>query len=143
LIRKFSDPILKQACTPFQDSDEEKARIGHEMCSVLRAAKGAGIAAPQVGFAVRAFVLHRVNGYIAYQEFWNPTILQSSGIEVAKEGCLSYPGIWKELVRAAEVLVEYENAAGEMRTESFRDFDARVIQHEMDHLEGKCRIGEK
>lgn len=98
---------------------------------------GVGLAAPQVGIALRFFLV-LTEGRISV--CINPVIHQTIGLrKVAEEGCLSFPGRGKVLVpRWNKILLEWRRTDGEKRVQWFKGFDARVIQHEVDHLDGLC-----
>jgi peptide deformylase len=136
-VRKFGDPVLRARALPVERFDEGLSAEVERMGELMHDALGIGLAATQVG------VLHRVLVYQAYEEdpltaLVNPTIEWSSEeLETAEEGCLSLPGVHVEVERAARVRVRAQDPAGsplEIEAEGLR---ARVIQHEIDHLDGK------
>ena len=101
-------------------------------------ADGLGLAAPQVGSDLRMCVA-RINGRLT--PLVNPEITWKSKItETAEEGCLSLPGIWVPVSRAVEIVVKYQTARGDAKELKLSDMDARVVQHETDHLDGKLII---
>jgi len=146
-IRIHPDPILKQVCEPFSEAGRVQAiRL---LTSVLCATdNGVGLAAPQVGLLKRVIALrpHKM----AVQIMFNPNI-QDIGrdnnlapvTEKAVEGCLSYPGVNKEIERYDSIQVCYECVDGREQIKWFHGFTARIIQHEIDHLKGKCKVGTK
>lgn len=135
-IRKFGDPVLRATAVPVERFDErlrdEVARMGKLMHDAL----GIGLAATQVG------VLHRVLVYSAHPEdsvtvLVNPVIEWSSEeLEAAEEGCLSLPAVHVEVERPVHIRVRASDAHGEELTIEASDLEARVIQHEIDHLDG-------
>jgi peptide deformylase len=135
-VRKLGDPVLRAAALPVERFDDELRSEVARMGALMADALGIGLAANQVG------VLHRVLVYKAYEEddltaLVNPVIeWASEELEVAEEGCLSLPGVHVEVERPAHVRVraqDEQGAALEIDAEGLR---ARVIQHEIDHLDG-------
>jgi peptide deformylase len=135
-VRKLGDPVLRASAVAVERFDEtlraEVARMGQLMQDAL----GVGLAATQVG------VLHRVLVYKAYREdpvtvLVNPVLeWESEERESAHEGCLSLPGVNVEVERAARVRVRAQDTYGEELTVEAEGLPARVIQHELDHLDG-------
>ncbi len=95
--------------------------------------KGVGLAAPQIGVSKRAIVVDTGEQFI---ELINPEIYEQSGSENSEEGCLSLPGIAGNVVRAFRVLVKGLNRTGEEIKIDAKGYQARALQHEIDHLEG-------
>jgi peptide deformylase len=107
----------------------------------MTANKGVGLAASQVGKPIRLFVMDtlRHGGY--RKAFLNAHIIASSGEEdTAEEGCLSLPDVRKRVTRKREVTVKYQDEDFNVRIEKFTGLEARVIQHEIDHIKGKLII---
>lgn len=95
---------------------------------------GAGIAAPQVGRTERVCIA-MINGRAV--PLINPEIVRrSEEAETAEEGCLSLPDVWVQVPRSREIDLEYQDVKGKHRELTLSDFDARVVQHEVDHLDG-------
>src|SRR5258705_2437882 len=135
-VRKFGDPVLRAAALPVDRFDDElKAEI-ERMGELMHDALGVGLAATQLG------VLHRVLVYRAYPEdsltaLVNPVIeWRSEELETAEEGCLSLPGVHVEVERAAGVRVRAQDPQGDALEIEADGLTARVIQHEVDHLDG-------
>ena len=103
------------------------------MMDTVKKAQGAGLAAPQVGVLRRVFVVDVDEGYF---EFINPVIVSAKGTQIGKEGCLSVKGKWGEVVRPNKVVIKAQNRYGEKFTLTAKDFFARAICHEYDHLDG-------
>jgi peptide deformylase len=135
-VRKLGDPVLRASAVAVERFDErlraEVERMGHLMQDAL----GVGLAATQVG------VLHRVLVYKAYEEdpvtaLVNPVLeWESEERETKEEGCLSLPGVHVEVERAVAVRVRAQDTSGRELVVEEEGLPARVIQHEMDHLEG-------
>jgi len=137
------NPILAQVCEPVEDG-EDISGVLRDMRYILSNSKtGVGLAAPQAGHLKR-IILVQDKGELL--EMINPQIIKYGRVkETLIEGCLSYPGIYKSIRRSTRVWLTwtYFTVSGlEIRTEhSFDGFSARIIQHECDHLDGKCKVG--
>lgn len=135
-VRKFGDVVLRAEALPVERFDDSLRAEIERMGELMEDALGVGLAATQVG------VLHRVFVYRAYSDdpihaLVNPVIEWSSEeLEVAEEGCLSLPGVHVEVERPARVRVSGQDAHGEPVTVEAEGLEARVIQHELDHLDG-------
>jgi len=131
----YPDPALKQVCAPAQAGEAERvaADLLDTMCSFGHCV---GIAAPQIGELTRLVVVdvsehpkaETDNGLLVLV---NPRIAEASGSEVAREGCLSLPDLTANVRRATYIRVDH--AAGSFESEGF---EARCVQHEIDHLDG-------
>ena len=144
-IIKLGDPILKKHSVVVPDVNDRVRALVTEMIETMERGKGVGLAAVQVGELVRLFVT-KVPGDSA-RVFINPDILETS-IEQAtmEEGCLSIPGLYTEVTRPASVRIQAWNEKGKPFTLSAEEYLARVIQHELDHLNGILfidRVGPK
>jgi peptide deformylase len=135
-VRKLGDPVLRTTALPVERFDEELRVEAERMDELMQAALGIGLAATQVG------ILHRVLVYRAYPEdpttvLVNPVLEWASDErESAGEGCLSLPGVHVEVERPVRVSVRARDVAGgELQVEA-EGLEARVIQHEIDHLDG-------
>ena len=132
-ILQIGDEILRQKCTPVTEFNGELRILLDNMKQTLAEAKGAGLAAPQVGKTIRAFIVDVDEGYF---EFVNPVILGSSGSQYGVEGCLSVKGKWGDVKRPKKVTVEAYDRYGKKFKIVARDFFAKAICHENDHLDG-------
>jgi peptide deformylase len=135
-VRKFGDPVLRARALPVERFDETlKAEI-ERMGELMHDALGIGLAATQIG------VLHQVLVYRVHLDdpltaLINPVLEWSSDeLEAAEEGCLSLPGVHVEVERPAQVRVRAQDPDGLELLVEASEMEARVIQHEMDHLEG-------
>jgi peptide deformylase len=144
-IVKLGDPILKKHSVVVPDINDKVRDLVTEMIETMEKGKGVGLAAVQVGELFRIFVT-RVPGDIA-RVFINPDILETSIEEVAmEEGCLSIPGLYTDVTRPSSVRIQAWNEKGKSFTLSAEEYLARVIQHELDHLNGILfidRVGPK
>jgi peptide deformylase len=135
-VRKLGDPVLRATALPVERFDAALEEEVQRMGVLMHDALGVGLAATQLG------VLHRVLVYRAYPEdpltaLVNPVIeWHSEEREAAEEGCLSLPGVHVEVERPARVRVRARDERGEEREVEAEGLTARVIQHEIDHLDG-------
>lgn len=136
-IRVLGDPILRQETTPVAEVTEELRRLIDDMFETMHAARGIGLAAPQVGRTERVAVADVSDTPLVLV---NPEILLAEGKEKAEEGCLSIPEVYGEVERAARVVVRARNRAGEPFEVDATELLARCLQHEIDHLHGKLFI---
>ena len=142
-IRLFDDPILSMECDAVSQGDD----MGFIalMKKVLSQTKtGVGLAAPQIGTAKRVCVLRFDPESNVMKVMVNPRIISEGElVENQMEGCLSYPNVTTWVYRAVEITVEYLDENFKAHQEKFKNFRARVIQHEIDHLNGICKVGEQ
>lgn len=143
-ITAFGDPVLKKVSTNIDSDYPNLKTLIANMWETMYKANGVGLAAPQVGLPIRLFV---VDSTPMYEEdetqkgikkvFINAQILEESGQEWAyEEGCLSIPGIREDVYRKPNIKIQYLNENFEEMTEAYFDMNARVIQHEYDHIQG-------
>lgn len=103
----------------------------------------AGLAAPQIGVCLRVFVFRDTSRTDTFKVAINPTITRFDNPLVTRsEGCLSYPGVDAKVARYKAIKVSYMNEDGVTVKEYLKGFEARVFQHELDHLDGICRVGD-
>lgn len=134
-IRVLGDPILRQATTPVTLITEELQRLIDDMFATMHHARGIGLAAPQVGRTERLAVLDLGDDPFV---IINPEIItSSSGRAKGEEGCLSIPDIYADVERPKTVTVRATDRHGAAFERNAVDLEARCIQHEIDHLDGK------
>jgi peptide deformylase len=139
-VRRFGDPILKSRATPVDTFDRSTAEQVRRMAGLMADAMGVGLAAPQLGISQRLLV-YRVGPDAPLVALANPEIEWASGeTETFEEGCLSIPGIHVEVERPLHVRVRAQDERGQGRTVEASGLEARVIQHEIDHLDGILMI---
>ena len=133
-IRTFGDPVLKTRAAPVETFDDSLARLTEEMLATMRENDGVGLAANQVGRLKRVLVASvEDEDYVLV----NPVISErAETTERVQEGCLSIPGINVEVDRPTAVTVTGQDASGEPVRIEAQDMLARVLQHELDHLDG-------
>jgi peptide deformylase len=135
-IRRYGDPVLKSRATPVDRFDDSLRTQVARMGTIMNDALGVGLAAPQVGLSQRLLV-YRVGHEAPLIALINPEIEWSSEDgEEAEEGCLSIPGVGVDVDRPVHVRVRGRDEFGEDRLVEASGLEARVIQHEMDHLDG-------
>lgn len=127
------DPILRKVCKPVDKFDEKLASLLDDMIQTLSKAQGVGLAAPQVGFLKRIFVMDVGEGPI---ECVNPIILKENGKQRVVEGCLSCPEEWGYVTRPNKVKLRAQNRNGEFFEVSLTGLGAQCASHENDHLDG-------
>lgn len=139
----YPHPSLKHVARALGAEDTELAeQTGTDLVDTMRANQGCvGIAAPQLGQLVRMLVVDvsehpRATTNNGLLVLVNPHIVTSSGAEVGREGCLSIPDLTANVRRATEIAVEASTPAGEILEIESEGFEARCIQHEIDHLDG-------
>ena len=122
-------------------TDEVREFIA-SMYATLKRAKGLGLSAPQVGDNRRIFILDLSSVSLEHERmvFIDPEILEQEDEQVGEEGCLSFPGLYLDIVRAQKIVCEFTDLAGNRQQIEAEGLAARAIQHELDHLDGKLFI---
>lgn len=135
----YPDPILLTPTERVDRIDEEIATLVRDMVQTMHSAPGIGLAANQVGVAKRVFVVDLSVGESPddLHVFINPTILETSGSEVAEEGCLSFPDVHLDIERPLSATVEAQGLDGKTFSIAARGLLARAMQHEIEHLDGR------
>ena len=136
-IEIYPATVLRKKCAAIEGIGSKEKKLFLEMTELMRAAGGIGLAAPQVGILKDVIV---ANSGEKLLKMGNPKILSENGSAFLEEGCLSVPGKNVDIERAMEISVSYIDENDKKRTETFRDLTARVIQHEIDHLNGRLII---
>ena len=150
-IVAYGDPVLRKECMPIAKDYPELSKLIEDMYQTMYHSNGVGLAAPQVGLAIRLFVVD-TEGFSENEDltpaereylknfkktFINAKILQEEGEPWAfNEGCLSIPGVTEDVYRKPTLVIEYQDEHFVKHTETFSGLAARVIQHEYDHIEG-------
>ncbi len=135
-IRQYPDAVLRMRAREVEQFDDDLARLADKMADLMHDARGVGLAATQVGVLQRLFVCHfHDNDHVT--TIVNPEITKRSrSTEVADEGCLSLQGVLVPVERAAGVTIEGQDVTGAPLELELEEMDARVVQHELDHLDG-------
>lgn len=132
-IRVFPDPVLRMAAKPVESFDAELERLVEDMMETMYAAPGVGLAAPQIGVSLRVVVFDVGDGP---QHLINPVIEDTSGSWTYDEGCLSVPDHAWPITRPAFARARGYDARGTEVVYEGDELMGRVLQHEMDHVEG-------
>lgn len=132
----YPNPLLKQIAQPIKSIDDKLESIVADMFVTMFKYKGCGLAAPQVGLSQRILVYTHTGDLKWSNVLINPKILEKEGNELKREGCLSFPKIYGAINRSEWIKVETLTLKGELRVFEAEGFHARVIQHEIDHLDG-------
>src|SRR5512142_1341459 len=136
-IRIMGDPVLRQKAEPLAQVDADTRRLIQDMFDTMYEADGVGLAAPQVGVSQRVIVVDPHEQDVKPFGLVNPIIVEStSDVERGEEGCLSIPGLKDIVERPAAVVVEGLDADGQPLRIEAEGLLARVLQHEVDHLDG-------
>ena len=128
------DEILRKHCREVTEVNERIKTTMEDMLETMRAEMGVGIAAPQVGIMRRMFIAKPEPGRVYYMI--NPEILEQSGSQTGDEGCLSVPGMIGTVERPDYIKIRALDINGAEQVYEFSGFDARVMCHEYDHLDG-------
>jgi len=142
-IVKLFDPVLeREAETVMEFDTPELNKLLADMFESMYAAKGVGLAAPQIGIGRKIAVIDTSVGENPKDKLIliNPRILHLEGKQTGEEGCLSIPGFREQVTRAKRAVMKAQNAKGEWYEMSAEDLLARAFQHEVDHLNGKLYI---
>jgi peptide deformylase len=133
-IRQYGDPVLRMRAGEVESFDEELARVAEQMKNLMHDAEGVGLAATQIGILRRLFVFHDAG---EDRVLVNPVITKHAGaLEADDEGCLSLGSVRVPVERRLEVTVEAKDVSGKDVTLELEGMPARVVQHEVDHLDG-------
>lgn len=142
-ILRYPDKRLRVKAQPVAAVTDEVRALCDDMAETMYAAPGVGLAAPQIGVALRIFVIDVASGTDDPSQlhyFINPEIIHRTGETVWEEGCLSFPGIHEEIERAEKVTVRATGLDGKVFEMEADGLLAIAIQHENDHLEGTLMV---
>lgn len=141
-ILHLPHPVLSQPASAIEQVDQSALNLATALLDTMRASgHSVGVAAPQIGVSLRAFCIdvtgHRkaksCHGEIV---LFNPVIIEHSGSEIGREGCMSVPELTGDVARATELVVSGVGLDGEDHRFEVDAFEARAVQHEIDHLDG-------
>lgn len=149
-LRFYGDPVLRAPAKRIKSVDAPEKQLIADMLETMRAAQGIGLAAPQVGRSVALCVIDLPPDYDTAEDgsrfnpdvpmpmvLINPEVVSASKkTDSHEEGCLSFPGLRGQIERPVEITLRFQDEQGVAHEKAFRDFLARVIQHEVDHLNG-------
>lgn len=134
-VRRYGDPVLRRRAREVDAVTPDLRRLVEDMTETMYDEVGIGLAAPQVGVSLRLMVVGDEEGR-GVQALVNPVISAQGGTVTAEEGCLSLPGIFAPVTRAAWVTLQAHDLEGQPVSLTARGLRARVFQHEIDHLDG-------
>jgi peptide deformylase len=141
-IVKFGDPVLEKLSAEVTTFDDELKKLIEDMFESMYAARGVGLAAPQIGISKRIAVVD-----VTFKEdpdaklvLINPAIIHKEGRQRSSEGCLSIPEFREDVTRARVVTIRAQNLSGKFFERTGEDLLARAFLHETDHLNGKLYI---
>lgn len=135
----YPDPVLRRGGKPVTVFDSELRQVAEQMLEAMYAEGGVGLAAPQVGIERKLLVLNPSGDRkdrTGELTLLNPKITKKKGREFGEEGCLSFPGIQADVERWVSITLTYQDLTGAEQTLATEGWLARIIQHELDHLDG-------
>lgn len=135
-ILRFPDPRLKIVAAPVKNIDHTIRDLARNMAETMYEAPGIGLAATQVDVHLRLIVIDASETRDQLLVLINPELVESDGVQVCEEGCLSVPGIYDKVERAEHVVVRYLDTDGKAQTIAADGLLAVCLQHEIDHLDG-------
>jgi len=136
-VRQYPDPVLRMRANEVENFDDDLRRLVGRMKDLMQDANGVGLAATQVGTLQRVFVFQPEGEDKAPQAFVNPVVTATSEVTLSdSEGCLSMQGVTIPVERPVKVTIEGKDENGEDVRLELEERDARVVQHELDHLDG-------
>lgn len=135
-VLKYPHPLLLQPCSEVAQFGEQLRAEADELLQLMVENRGLGLAAPQVGRLKHLLVVNLTGEKQDEKVLVNPRLLESSGSVMLEEGCLSFPGIMAKIVREERIKVAYQDIQGETQEMEADGVLARVVRHEMDHLDG-------
>ena len=141
-VRIYGDPILRTKSRKIVKVDDDVLSFALDMLETMHDAEGIGLAAVQVGQPIRMLVVdigERAPKGVS-KIFINPVVLEAKGEWTFDEGCLSIPGVNAEITRAKQILLRYIDGKGKDREDAFDELHARVLLHEIDHLDGRLFV---
>lgn len=134
ILTGADNPVLRAKTKRVGKVTKETLALIKDMEDTVKKADGLGLAAPQIGQSLR-LCLAKIGGRLT--PLIDPEIVRKgTTLDIAEEGCLSLPGLWMNVPRATEIVLRYVNARGEEQERLLTALDARVVQHEVDHLDG-------
>lgn len=138
IVTGADNPVLRTKTKPVPKVTKDIQKLLKDMEQTTVKADGLGIAAPQIGQSLRMCIV-KLNGRL--MPMVNPEITyRSPDMEFAEEGCLSLPDTWLQVPRSVSITVKYLDGKGKEQERMLKNLDARVVQHEVDHLEGKLIV---
>jgi peptide deformylase len=137
-IRLYGDPILRKKAEEIEEIDEDIRKLAFDMLETCKAVSAIGLAGNQVGVAKRIFVVDRAHIDLDEEALVmiNPEVVETDGEDLSEEGCMSVPGAFEQVKRPQKIKIRGLNLEGKKLTIEGEGLLARVLMHEMDHLNG-------
>lgn len=135
-IKMYPDKLLRQKARPVGKIGKEVRNLASDMIETMRGADGVGLAGPQVGIGKRIIVVQDTEDDGPAAVFINPKLIRKKGSSRICEGCLSVPGVTADIVRPESIVLEALDVDGKKLKIETGGLLARIIQHEIDHLDG-------
>lgn len=137
-IRLYGDPVLRKRAKRVDATADETRELVDDLFATLKNARGLGLAAPQIGVSARVYVVDLSPVELGAKPIAlvNPEVLSAGEPIRGEEGCLSFPGLFVDVDRPEEARVRYQTLEGETQEIEAKGLMARVILHELDHLDG-------
>lgn len=129
-----NSPILRLIAKRVGIFDDSLRQTARKLIDLMHEKNGIGIAAPQVGISKRLIIVS--DGVCPPTALVNPVITMDGGSQTGLEGCLTFPGLWREVTRFDAITVKYQNLSGQFMNVTTTGLLSRCIQHEIDHLDG-------
>jgi peptide deformylase len=139
-LLRYPDPRLRQVCAAVEQFDDRLRALAAKMFSVMYEHNGVGLAAPQVGVGLCLFIANPTHESQGERVYVNPHLIANEGSQDGEEGCLSFPGIYCRIKRAAVTTIRAQDLSGEFFEQTGEEIMARAFQHEYDHLQGRLLI---
>ena len=141
-ICKYGESVLAERASEITTMDDRLRNLVELMRLTMYQANGVGLAAPQVGKSVRLFMYDMSVGEnpADFHVYFNPVILESDGSDTDEEGCLSVPGVNLGVERKTRLLLRAVDIDGKEFEQEYHDYEARILQHEIDHLDGRVIV---
>ena len=133
-MRRYGDPILRLQAAPVAAVTPEIKTLIADMAETMWHQVGIGLAAPQIGVSLRIFVMD--DGKRGARAIVNPVVTERGGVVKEEEGCLSLPGIFADVERSKSLRIEGLDGEGQPISFEAQGLQAKIIQHELDHLDG-------
>ncbi|MSR78024.1 MAG: peptide deformylase [Candidatus Omnitrophica bacterium] len=135
-IVTYPNPILTRKSEALTQFGPAEQKLFDDMIETMYIEDGVGLAAPQIGISKRILIASPTMKEGEAIVLVNPEVYESSGSQKSPEGCLSFPGVSAEIIRAKKIRLRYQDRTGKLHDIEAKDFFARVILHELDHLNG-------
>ena len=136
----YPDPRLRETATEIESVDDGVRRLAEKMFELMAAARGVGLAAPQVGVTVRLFVASPSCDPSDRHVYVNPKIIATEGSQEGDEGCLSFPGVTCKIKRPNVAVIRAVDLDGRTFEKTAEGLEARIFLHEIDHLSGTLLV---